>query len=114
MNTKPKKMTAIALGIGAMMLAGTLIAGSHNSGTDTDRNDVQKEYPLTGEQRASVPYLTAKEVAETVETQGYTNINKIELEKGKYEVEARDIDGKRVELDVDPRTGEVLSWKYDE
>ena len=42
------------------------------------------------------------------EAAGYTDFREIEREKNKYEVKATDPQGQRVELDVDPVTGDVL------
>ena len=115
MNTKTRKMTAVALSIGALTLVGTAIAGSHGSGMgSTDRNDVRQESAPAVEQTAPEPYMTEEEVAAALEAQGFSDIKKMELEKGEYEVKARDADGKRVEIYLDPRTGEILDSKYKE
>ena len=115
MNTKTRKMTGIALSIGALTLVGTAIAGSHSSGMgSTDRNDVRQDLAPTVEQTAPEPYMTEEEVAAALKAKGYSDIKKIELEKGEYEVKARDADGKRVEIYLDPRTGEILDSKYKE
>jgi uncharacterized membrane protein YkoI len=47
-------------------------------------------------------------VLDKLEAAGYTDFREIEREKNKYEVKATDPQGQRVELDVDPVTGEVL------
>jgi len=112
MNMKVRKMTAIALSIGAMVLAVSVNAGSHAAGMAS--KEAQKVNPPTAEQVAPEPYLTEQEIAEALEAQGYTDIRKIELEKGEYEVKALDADGRRVELYVDPHTGEILETEYDD
>ncbi len=59
------------------------------------------------------PVLSIEEIARRVRDQGYTDIEEIERKRGIYEVEARDLDGVRVELYVDSRTGEILRRKKD-
>lgn len=51
--------------------------------------------------------LTAAEVRATLETQGYTKVNDVEFEDGVWTADARSADGNRVELSINPRTGEV-------
>jgi len=54
-------------------------------------------------------WLTIAQVAERITAQGYTNITEIEREDRCYEVEAEDKEGKRVEIHVDPVSGEIVS-----
>ncbi len=53
-------------------------------------------------------WMNLKDVQTKLEAAGYTDFREIEREKDKYEVKATDPQGQRVELDVDPVTGEVL------
>ena len=80
--------------------------------SSTDINDPKKGTPVA--EQSVEPFLTEEEIAGALESQGYTDITKIELEEDKYEVKARDSDGKSVEIYADPRTGEVLNSKYEE
>ena len=112
MNIKARKMIAIALISGAMVLAGNVSGGSH--GASINNKEAQMVNPPAAIQNAPEPYLTEQEITQILESQGYTEIKKIELEKGEYEVKARDADGRRVEIYADPRTGEILKSKYDE
>ena len=112
MNIKARKMIAIALISGAMVLAGNVSGGSH--GASINNKEAQMVNPPAAIQNAPEPYLTEQEITQILESQGYTEIKKIELEKGKYEVKARDADGRRVEIYADPRTGEILKSKYKE
>lgn len=52
-------------------------------------------------------WLTIPQIHERVEAAGYPDISEVERERNGYEVKAIDRDGRRVELDVDPRSGEV-------
>ncbi|MGY1410615.1 MULTISPECIES: PepSY domain-containing protein [unclassified Luteimonas] len=51
--------------------------------------------------------LTAAEVRAKLEVQGYTNVNDVEFEDGVWTADARSADGNRVDLSIDPKTGEV-------
>lgn len=53
-------------------------------------------------------WMSLQEVQAKLEAGGYRDFEKIEREKDKYEVKATDMQGQRVELDVDPMTGEIL------
>jgi len=52
--------------------------------------------------------LTAKEVIAKLEAAGYRSITDVEKDDGVWEVDAVNAAGERVELDVDPVTGEIL------
>lgn len=52
--------------------------------------------------------LTMEQVIAKVKEQGYSDISEIEREDGRYCVEARDAEGKRVEIYVDAKTGEIV------
>lgn len=51
--------------------------------------------------------MTEAQVRATLEAQGYTNVNDIEFDDGMWEADARSADGNRVDLRLDPETGEV-------
>ena len=53
-------------------------------------------------------WLSIKDVLGKLEAAGYRDFREVEREKDKYEVKATDPQGQRVELDVDPVTGDVL------
>ena len=52
--------------------------------------------------------MTMQQIQTTLEAAGYRDFEKIERERNKYEVKATDGQGQRVELDVDPVTGDIL------
>jgi len=54
-------------------------------------------------------WLTDTQVAERITAQGYRNITEIEHEDRCYEVQAENKEGKRVEIHVDPVSGEIVS-----
>lgn len=51
--------------------------------------------------------LSICEIVARVEAQGYRDIDEIERESGNYDVEAKDSQGRRVELTVNDQTGKV-------
>ena len=52
-------------------------------------------------------WLTIPQIHDRLEAAGYSDIEEIERDRDGYEVKATDRRGQRVELEVDPRTGEV-------
>ena len=54
------------------------------------------------------------EVLARLRTAGYSDFREIERENGRYEVKGSDADGRRVELYVDARTGEVVKEERDD
>ena len=56
--------------------------------------------------------LPISEISARLTQQGY-KIKEIEMDDGRYEVEARTAEGRKVELDVDPRTGEITGREDD-
>ncbi len=59
-------------------------------------------------------HMTPDQIIEKVKAAGYTDIRKIENEHGRYEVKVRDADGKRLELKVDAKTGEIVRKKRED
>lgn len=57
---------------------------------------------------AQSSWMSLKDVQTKLEAAGYTDFREIERDKNKYEVKATDPQGQRVELAVDPVTGEIL------
>jgi uncharacterized membrane protein YkoI len=52
--------------------------------------------------------MTTAEVMQAVERAGYTDIRDVEFDDGLWDVEATATDGRRVDLHVDPRSGEII------
>lgn len=52
--------------------------------------------------------LTEAEVRAKIEAEGYTNVHDVEFDDGVWTADARSADGKRVDLSIDPRTGQVF------
>lgn len=68
--------------------------------------------PAFAQNAAATPaqsnWMSLQEVQSKLEAAGYRDFEKVERERDKYEVKATDPQGQRVELDVDPLSGDVL------
>ena len=53
-------------------------------------------------------------MAQKLKTAGYSSLHKLEADDGRYEVEARNPEGQRVELKVNPRSGDIVRSKRDD
>lgn len=63
----------------------------------------------TGEEvTQATPAMPMEQVLVELRAQGYAEVYEIEREKGRYEVEAKNQEGRRVELYLDARTGRIL------
>jgi len=69
-----------------------------------------KSGKILNQPKATKARLTALEVAKKVEQAGYNSIYKIDVEwfKDKYAVEAYNEEGKKVELNVNATTGDIV------
>lgn len=92
-------LTSLVLGgtlaIGAAWLVPTF-ASENRTGTEGER------------QWLSIPQVHAK-----LEAAGYRHIEKIERERGGYEVRATDRNGERVKLYLNPQTGDSMNQRGD-
>lgn len=72
--------------------------------------------PRTGEilDPRATPGVTAADIARLLEAQGFSNIHDIELDDGRYEVEAVNAAGQKVDLKLHPRDGRILSEQLDD
>ena len=70
----------------------------------------------SGSPRVDVPreqWMSVAQVAEHFTAQGY-DVHSVEAEKDRYEIEAVDKDGRRMEIDAHPVTGEILKQERDD
>jgi hypothetical protein len=58
--------------------------------------------------------ISIKEVIAKLEALGYKNIHDVEKDDGVWEVDATTADGRRVELDIDPRDGSIIRERPDD
>lgn len=84
----------------AIALSAASIGGAAYAVSSTDTASVATTQT---ESWLKIPAIYDKVIAA-----GYSDINEIEREDKGYEVKARNADGEKVKLDVDPVTGEVL------
>lgn len=59
-------------------------------------------------------WLSIPQIHARLEAVGYHNVEKIERERGSYEVRATDRDGRRVKLYLNPLTGETIGQQRHE
>lgn len=57
---------------------------------------------------AAPTYMTTSEAIDRLAAMGYTNVHDLDVEWGRYEVEAYAPDGNEVEIEFDPVTGAIL------
>ena len=69
---------------------------------------------LAQTQPAAQPQLDAKQIIAKLESAGYTSITDVEKDDGMWEVDAVNSAGQRVELDVDPVSGNVVREQPDD
>jgi len=58
-------------------------------------------------------WLPLDQIEQSLRSQGY-EVHELEIDDGRYEVEAIDPDGRRVELYIDPLTGKILRTERDD
>ena len=99
---KSNTFTAVAIAVG---IAGAAALGSPAMADDDDYRRAARS-PQAG--------LSIGDVYQRLTADGYTRIEEIGRDDGKYEVEARDSQGREVELDIDARTGRILKVEYED
>jgi uncharacterized membrane protein YkoI len=74
---------------------------------------LEKKNKKNNKQYANVsPKVTLDQALNILAENGYTSIEEIEFEKGYYEAEIRDQNGKKQDIILDAQTGETVSqWK---
>lgn len=71
--------------------------------------------PITASAESMVPpgALSPAEVVQKAEAAGYTNVNDIEFDDGRWEIEATSPAGTPVDVELDAMTGKVLHEAHD-
>ena len=67
-----------------------------------------------GEQAAPAPAIPMEQVLAQLKAEGYSEVYEIEREHGKYEVKAKNRDGRTVELSLDASTGKMLETEEED
>lgn len=112
MKTRLAGWTVTTLAAAAAIALAAGIAGSAIASSDDYREGVRSGPVDRSEISGSA--LSMEEVLVRLKDQGYGEVYEIERERGLYEVKARDQDGWRVEIYVDPRTGDILRREHDD
>jgi uncharacterized membrane protein YkoI len=60
------------------------------------------------EEAAAVPAIPMEQVLAQLKAEGYSEVYEIEREHGKYEVKAKNREGRTIELSLDATTGKAL------
>lgn len=93
--------------IATLALGGTLLAGAMGLAPAIAQTGTA---PATAPATASAPELSLPQILDKLSAAGYSAVEKIERKRNRalYEVKAVDRDGRRVELYLDARSGEVV------
>lgn len=99
--------------VAALIAGGTGTAAASDAQSEIQANAhvaviAQASQTPANEPAAEKTELTMEQVIAKVKEQGYSDISEIEREDGRYCVEARDPGGKKVEIYVDAKTGEIV------
>lgn len=101
----------IALIAGSLAVSGAAYAsGPQTSGQP---HHAAHEAHSTGDDQSASGFVSVAAVLEQLTKQGYSGFTDVELDDGKYELEGRDGEGRKVEIDVDARTGSVIKVEQD-
>ncbi len=113
MKTRLAGWTVTTLAAAASIALAAGLAGSAIASDDDDYREDVRYGPV---EQSEVPgsALPMEEILARLEAQGYGEVYEIERERGLYEVKARGQDGLRVEIYVDPRTGDILRREHDD
>jgi hypothetical protein len=77
----------------------------------------QSDQPVRGtgqEAPQAAPAMPMEQVLAQLKAEGYGEIYEIERERNRYEVKAKNPEGRRVELHLDAATGKVLESEKDD
>ncbi|WP_114089475.1 PepSY domain-containing protein [Thalassospira profundimaris] len=103
--------TIVAIAALTAGVAGTAAASNEPSETQANAAaDViaQASQAPAEEPAAEKSELSMEQVIAKVKEQGYSDISEIEREGDRYEVMAKNAEGKKVEIYVDAKTGEII------
>jgi uncharacterized membrane protein YkoI len=108
MNSRTMRL-AVGLG-GLLATAGFGLGIVHGAFAQSDQPRVQAGEEAT----APAPAVPMEQVLARLKAEGYREIYEIEREHGKYEVKARNREGRMVELYLDARTGKTLETEQED
>jgi uncharacterized membrane protein YkoI len=100
----------VAVGLGGLLAtAGFGLGIVQGAFAQSDQPRVQ-----TGEQATPAPAIAMEQVLAQLKAEGYSEVYEVEREHGKYEVKAKNRDGRTVELSLDASTGKTLETEEDD
>ena len=101
----------LAIGLGGLLATtGFGLGIVQGAFAQSDRPRVQAGEEAT----APAPAIPMEQVLAQLKAQGYSEVYEIEREHGKYEVKAKNRDGRTVELYLDAATGKALQSEEDD
>ncbi len=110
MNSRTMRL-AVGLG-GLLATAGFGLSIVQGAFAQSDQPARQAGQEAT--QAAPAPAIPMEQVLAQLKAEGYSEVYEIEREHGKYEVKAKNRDGRTVELYLDAATGKALQSEEDD
>ncbi|MGE0628286.1 MAG: PepSY domain-containing protein [Hyphomicrobiaceae bacterium] len=89
------------------IFAAAAVAASPALADDGPARSQQRQGVENPVRKSTDGWLSLDDVRSRLTAQGY-RIREIELDDGLYEVEARNAEGRKVELKIDPRSGKIV------
>lgn len=108
-----KRTLAIAAAVAVTLAAGTAIAAKASGSEFCDRGKSRHAVAAAIDPAVLSQWLPATEVVTRLSAQGYETVTKLEVRRGLYEAKATNSDGQRMELQVNPMTGDVIGFEKD-
>ena len=109
MNSKTLRLAA---GLGGLLATAAFGLGIvHGAFAQSDRPAGAGEQAT---QAAPAPAIPIEQVLAQLKAEGYGEVYEIEREHGRYEVKAKNRDGRMVELYLDARTGQTLETEQED
>ncbi len=99
--------TVVAIATLTAVVAGAAVASGKQS--QAKANAAEAVAAPAAKLSAEKTELSMEQVIAKVKGQGYSDISEIEREGSQYCVEARNAEGKKVEIYVDAKTGEIIN-----
>jgi len=106
-NRATQKISGVLLG--ALVLATSAAIASRDGDSDSERGEYRS---MQTEQSAAG--LEPEGILSRLRAEGYSDFVELERERDRYEVKARNADGRWVEVYVDSSTGEVLHTEFED
>lgn len=108
-----KRTVAIAAAVAVVLAAGTAIAAKASGSEFCERGKFRQTAAAPLDPAVLSQWLPATEVVTRLSAQGYETVTKLEVRRGLYEAKATNRDGQRMELQVNPVTGDVIGFEKD-